>query len=92
MSACICAKRTVPPPESWNYPEWKEGADNLAMFQKHGYFIARGLISNQEVEATKEAVSDIVQEWFAKARSSGEDGKDWEEIANRFSHTPFFMF
>ena len=92
MSACSCAKRTVPPPESWNYPEWKEGADNLTIFQKYGYFIVRGLISNQEVEDTKEMVSDIVQQWFAKTKSSREDGKDWEEIANRFSHTSFSMF
>ena len=90
-SACICKeKRESSSPQqdssSWSYPEWKEGGDNLSLFQKHGYFIVRNLISIEEIEAAKDAISSIVQKWFQQLKSnSTTEEKDWEEIANRYN-------
>ena len=84
-SSCICTEKKSPPsPESWDYPEWKDGADNIKVFQRNGYFVVRGLISEEEIEDTKSAITGIVQKWFQQLKSKdATEEKDWEEIANR---------
>ena len=83
-SDCICAHKTSVP-EVWSYPEWKESEDNLALYQKEGYIVMRNLLTSEEVQATKDAVSGIIKKWFAKLKQDGNDTdyKDWEEVANR---------
>lgn len=84
-SNCICTEKKSPPsPESWDYPEWKDGVDNIKVFQRNGYFVVRGLISEEEIEDTKSAITGIVQKWFHQLKSKdATEEKDWEEIANR---------
>ena len=84
IRSCICVDKTYPPPQEWVYPEWKEGnEDCLSLFQRNGYFVVRNFITAEEIEATKEAVSDIVRKWFLNLKEQNIDGKDWEQIANR---------
>lgn len=83
---CLCAHRKVPYTELPSYPLWQEKEDNLAKLRKHGYFVVKGLLTNQEVEETKAEISRIVSGWYEKQqhKTQGDDGLDWEEIANRF--------
>lgn len=82
---CTCVRRKTPSTKTPSYPQWKEGEDNAAKLRKHGYFVVRGLLTNQEVEETKQEISRIVSGWYEKQaqKSGGDDGLDWEEIANR---------
>lgn len=84
-SDCICLEKTSPPPKVWNYPEWKENEDNLSLYQREGYIVMRNLLTPEEVEATRGAVSNIIKKWFEKLKKDGNDTdyKDWEEVANR---------
>jgi ectoine hydroxylase-related dioxygenase (phytanoyl-CoA dioxygenase family) len=84
-SSCICVDKTSPR-SSWDYPEYREGDSDetlLQTFQKNGYFVVRGLITQQEISQSLEAISDIVKRWFAKLKDGGEEGNDWDEVANR---------
>ena len=90
-SECICNEKGPAgiqgDSDSWSYPQWKDGGDNLSLFQKHGYFIVRNLISQEEIEEAKGAISSIVQKWFQQLKSSdANEEKDWEEIANRYKY------
>ena len=83
-TACICRGRSEPlRQEDLQYIEWRDGADNLEAFKQHGYLVVRGLFSPQEVEDTKSEISRICKDWLEKLKTTGEDGNDWEEIANR---------
>ncbi len=45
--------------------------------------MVRGLLSSKEVDECREAISDICKKWYAKFVSTGQEGPDWEEVANR---------
>ena len=84
---CLCVHRKKPYSEPISYPLWKEGEDNAAKLRKHGYFVVRGLLTNQEVEETKTEISRVVSGWYeSQAQKVEKDGTDWEEIANRCVH------
>ena len=81
---CLCMRRSVPRKQALVYPELKEGAKAAQLLQKHGYFVVRGLLTQDEIESTITEISDIVSEWWKKFESTdGSEGDDWEEIANR---------
>ena len=65
------------------YPEWVDGNDNVAIFSREGYMIARGILTIDEVETAKLQISGVVKQWFEKYDATGEEGDDWEEVANR---------
>ena len=77
-------RRSVPRKQPLVYPELKEGLKAAELLQKHGYFVVRGLLTQDEIERTITEISDIVSEWWKKFESTdGSEGDDWEEIANR---------
>ena len=81
---CLCMQRSLPRKQALVYPELKEGAKPEELLQKHGYFIVRGLLTQDEIKSTKAEISDIVSEWWKRFESTdGSEGDDWEEIANR---------
>ena len=81
---CTCVHRKTPCSDPLSYPQWKVGEDNAEKLRKYGYFVVRGLLTNQEVEETKREISKIVSGWYERqTQSNGEEGLDWEEIANR---------
>ena len=82
-TGCICRGRTKPFPELPQYPTLAPGGDPVKLLHENGYFVVRGLFSQQEVEQNKAEISSIVQEWYAEFQKSGEDGKDWETTVNR---------
>ena len=84
-TACICRERAEPlRQEDLQYVEWRDGTDNLKAFKQHGYIVVRELLSRGEVEETISEISRICRDWLEKLKTSGEDGNDWEEIANRY--------
>ena len=88
---CLCVHRKQPYVEAPSYPLWRKGEDNAATLSKHGYFVVRGLLTNEEVEETKEEITKVVSGWYEKQnqkkREGDDDGLDWEEIANRYTCT-----
>lgn len=81
-SACPCVNRTSPLSDS-SYPQWKKDNDNIAAFNKHGYLIVSSLLSEEEVEMTKQEISRIITEWYQRFNTIGEEGLEHEEIVNR---------
>jgi len=82
-TGCICRGKTKPFPDLPQYPTLAPDGDPVKLLHENGYFVVRGLLSQEEVEQSKVEISSIVQEWYAEFQKSGEDGKDWEVIANR---------
>lgn len=83
-TGCICRGKTNPFPELPQYPTLVPGdGDPVKLLDENGYFVVRGLFSQEEVEQGKVEISSIIREWYAEFQKSGEDGKDWEEIVNR---------
>lgn len=83
MDECICKKRAAPLQFPLDYPTLNEGQDPVQVLNQEGFFVVRGLLSNQEVEECRDAVSDICRKWYANYLKTGKEGKDWEEVANR---------
>ena len=83
-SSCTCVERLSPfSPSSLTYPEWRDGTDNTEGFARDGYVVVRGLLSQEEVEETKQQISTIVSEWYERLRTSGSEGSEHEEVVNR---------
>ena len=85
-SACICLEKGpgCGPNATYSYPTPGEDGSGKELIEKHGYLVARGLISQTEVEKTRAEISSIVRDWYAEFQRTGRsDGKDWEEIVNR---------
>lgn len=80
---CICQKRAVPLLFPLDYPTLGEGEDPTQVLNKDGYFVVRGLLSNKEVEDSRDAISDICRKWYSNFVRTGKEGPDWEEVANR---------
>lgn len=72
-------KDSLPTHPSWTEDQNRE--DLVSVFQKHGYFIVRNLISEVEISSTKQEISLIISDWWKKL----EEQRDWQgkEIANR---------
>ncbi len=83
MASCICQKRSTPLKFPLDYPTLKEGQDPVQLLNEHGYFVVRGMLSTQEVQDCRDAISDICKKWYAKFVETGKEGPDWEEVANR---------
>ena len=81
-TACLCARLQQPRSEPPSYPEWADGEDNAAKLRHHGYIVARGLLSNQEIEETKQQISRVISEWYKEVDSAGKTGTDLEETVN----------
>ena len=82
-SSCICQKKSAPLKFPLEYPTLKEGQDPIQLLNEHGFFLIRGLLTGEEVQECREAISKICKNWYAKFLESGEEGPDWEEVANR---------
>lgn len=80
---CICQKKSAPLQLPLDYPTLKEGEDPVQVLNQNGYFVVRGLLSSQEVEECRDAISDICKKWYANFVRTGHEGPDWEEVANR---------
>ena len=81
---CLCMRRSVPRKQPIVYPELRKGLKAAELLQSHGYFVVRGLLTQEEIERTITEISDIVSEWWKNFESTdGSEGDDWEEIANR---------
>ncbi len=81
---CICQKKTKGNgAKTSSYPSLTPNGDPVQLFEENGYFVVRGLISAEEVGKINAEISSIVRDWLEKLRRTGEDGNDWEEIANR---------
>ena len=80
---CLCQKRSTPLNFPIDYPSIKNGQDPVHLLSKDGYFIARGLLSKQEVEDCRGAVTDVCKKWYDNFMKTGQEGPDWEEVANR---------
>ena len=80
--ACLCARLQQPRSEPPTYPEWADGEDNAAKLRHHGYIVARGLLSNQEIEETKQQISRVISEWYKEVDSAGKTGTELEETVN----------
>ena len=63
---CLCVHRKQPYVEAPSYPLWRKGEDNAATLSKHGYFVVRGLFTNEEVEETKKEITKVVSGWYEK--------------------------
>ena len=85
---CLCVHRKQPYVEAPSYPFWRKDEDNAATLSKHGYFVVRGLFTNEEVEETKKEITKVVSGWYENQnqKREGDDGLDWEEIANRCNY------
>ena len=83
-SVCICQNRSSPlPPSEIQYPIYT-GVDSAeSLLDEHGYFVVRGLFSADEVKQVCDAISSVCTEWYENYVKTGEEGNDWEEIANR---------
>lgn len=82
-SRCICIKGTHGANCSYEYPEWKEGQDNVETFRKNGYMVVRGLYTGEEVDEANAEISSTIQAWFEKLYKNEKEGNDWEELVNR---------
>lgn len=80
--SCICQKKTKAV-EAYSYPTLRDLDDSVKLFEENGYFVVRGLLTAEEVDKVNTEVSAIVRDWLEKLRRTGEEGNDWEEIANR---------
>lgn len=84
ISSCTCVERLSPfSPSSLTYPEWRDGTDNTEGFARDGYVIVRGLLSQEEVEETKQQISKIISDWYERFRTFGTEGLEHEEVVNR---------
>ena len=83
-TACICQDRkTGPLPSDFQYPTYT-GVDSAeSLLDEHGYFVIRGLFTNEEVGQVRDAISGVCSEWYENYVKTGKEGSDWEEIANR---------
>lgn len=45
--------------------------------------MVRNLLSSKEVEECRDAVSGICKKWYENYLKTGQEGPDWEEVANR---------
>ena len=82
-TACICQNRSSPLPSEIQYPTYT-GVDSAeSLLDEHGYFVVRGLLSADEVKQVCGGITSICTEWYEKYMKTGEEGNDWEEIANR---------
>ena len=82
-SVCLCQKRTKPLTLPLDYPTLKEGDDPIQVLKQDGYFVVRGFLSSLEVQECREAISDICNKWYVNFVKTGQEGPDWEEVANR---------
>lgn len=80
---CICQKRSTPLKLPVDHPTLGEGGDPVQLLNQQGYFVVRGLLSSQEVEECRQAISDVCKKWYANFAETGKEGPDWEEVANR---------
>ena len=82
-TACICQNRSSPLPSEIQYPTYT-GVDSAeSLLEEHGYFVVRGLLSADEVKQVCGAITSVCSEWYDNYVRTGEEGNDWEEIANR---------
>lgn len=82
-SDCLCQKRSIPLQFPLDYPTLKEGDDPAKVLFREGYFVVRSLLSSEEVEECRQAITDICKRWYANYLKTGQEGPDWEEVANR---------
>ena len=80
---CLCQKRSIPLTFPLDYPTLEEGQDPVKLLNEYGFFLLRGTLGPQEVEDGRAAVSEVCKKWYAKFLEAGEEGPDWEEVANR---------
>lgn len=81
--ACICEKRKTPFPADYKHPTLGEGEDPVPLLDKHGYFVVRNVVTQEEVAEILASISDIIAKWLEKYRQTGVEGNDWEEVVNR---------
>lgn len=82
-TACICQNRKTPLPSDFQYPTYTGVDSTESLLDEHGYFVARGLLSSEEVGQVCDAITGICSEWYENYVKTGKEGSDWEEIANR---------
>ena len=82
-SVCICQSRSSPLPSEIQYPTYTDVESAESLLEEHGYFVVRGLFSADEVKQVCAGISSVCNEWYENYARTGEEGNDWEEIANR---------
>ena len=57
--------------------------DLVREYQQNGFLVFRNFFSSDEVEAIKNEMSRVIDEWYVEFDKTGEEGADWEEVVNR---------
>lgn len=55
----------------------------MSQIEDEGYYVVRGILTAQEVDACKKEIKEIVYKWYENFERTGVEGNDWEEPVNR---------